>query len=132
MNTGARAAGVALLTLLIGAQGLGAQQPGRPAPRDSARHATMMKDMQQHMRMMDSADARLDTLVQRMNRTTGNAKVTAMAQVINELVAQRRAMQAHMREMMQSHGHMMRGRMRRDRGPAGADSAAHPEQHQQN
>jgi hypothetical protein len=80
----------------------------------------MMMTMQQHMRMMDSANARLDTLVQRMNRATGSAKVAAMAQVINELVAQRRAMQTHMREMMQSHGRMMGGGMHH-----GADTSRH-------
>lgn len=54
---------------------------------------------------MDSMNARLDTLVGRMNRSTGNAKVGAMAQVISELVSQRRAMQTHMHQMMmRSHG----------------------------
>jgi hypothetical protein len=125
MNTGAL--GAALVTLLLGTQGLAAQQPGRHAPRDTAAHPMMMKDMQQHMRMMDSANARLDSLVRRMNQATGNAKVSAMAQVINELVAQRRAMQAHMRQMMESHGGMMGGRMMRRRvsDSAGADTSDH-------
>jgi hypothetical protein len=52
--------------------------------------------------MMDSLNTRLDSLVSRMNRATGNTKVAAMADVINELVAQRRAMHEHMRTMMQS------------------------------
>jgi hypothetical protein len=48
-----------------------------------------------------------------MNRATGNRKVTAMADVINELVAQRKVMHDHMRQMMESREpmmHMMGGR----------------------
>jgi hypothetical protein len=78
----------------------------------------MRKGMQQQMMAMDSMNARLDTLVQRMNRASGNAKVSAMAQVINELVSQRRAMQRHMHQMM--HGRMMGGR-----DTAEADTSAH-------
>jgi hypothetical protein len=52
------------------------------------------------MQMMDSANAQLDSLAGRMNRTTGAAKVTAMANVINALVAQRTVMQQHMHQMM--------------------------------
>jgi hypothetical protein len=43
-----------------------------------------------------------------MNRSTSNARVDAMAAVITELVAQRRAMRAHHREMMHAPG-MMHG-----------------------
>jgi succinylglutamate desuccinylase len=100
----------------------------------------MMQNMQQHMRMMDSANARLDSLVHRMNRASGNAKVAAMAQVINELVAQRRSMQTHMRQMMRSHGGMMEGQMMhhggdtaRTRGgkprPAASDTSGHDQHH---
>ena len=60
-----------------------------------------------HVRMMDSLDARLDTLVSRMNRAKGDRKVTAMADVINELVTQRKATHAHMRQMMESRQGMM-------------------------
>jgi hypothetical protein len=82
--------------------------------------------MAAQMEMMDSLTARLDTLVSQMNRATGNGKVTAMAAVINELVAQRRAMQGHMRQMMESRDGMMR--MMKEpaagehRPPTGADS----------
>jgi len=118
---------VSLLSLVLGTGSLAAQQPQGPA-RDSAAQAAMMMNMQQHMRMMDSADARLDTLVRRMNSASGNAKVSAMAQVINELVAQRRAMQAHMRQMMQSHGDMMHGQMG-PRARPGGDTSGHEEHH---
>jgi hypothetical protein len=52
------------------------------------------------MAAMDSLDRRLDSLVDRMNRAVGNQKVAAMAAVINELVAQRKAMRGRMQEMM--------------------------------
>lgn len=75
--------------------------------------------MAAQMQMMDSLNARLDTLVSRMNRATGNSKVTAMAAVINELVAQRKTMQEHMRQMMEPR----EGTMRMMKEPA---AGAHP------
>jgi hypothetical protein len=91
---------------------------------------TAMSGMAEHMRMVDSLNARLDTLVSRMNRATGNRKVTAMVDVINELVAQRKAMHEHMRQMMQSRQGMMRHMMGkpapaegRRPAPLGKDSA---------
>ena len=92
--------------------GLAAQQPGEPGGRGQhgARHGSdsagvrMHAMMQQHMRQMDSLDLRLDSLVERMNRSSGSRKQDAMAAVITELVAQRRAMHAHHREMMREHG----------------------------
>ena len=139
MKTTAIAGAVA--ALLIGTQGLAAQEPRQRPLRDSMHQAAV----QEHMRMMDSANARLDSLVQRMNQATGNAKVTAMAQVINELVAQRRAMQRHMQQMMQSHRMMdrpMKMQMQGDQAPAqpgapqnraapGADSSGHSEHHRE-
>ena len=84
-----------LAALVILAPAAAAQQPGSPAPqRDSPA-----------MMAMDSLNRRLDSLVDRMNRTSGNQKVQAMAAVINELVSQRKAMQDRMRHMME-HGEM--------------------------
>ncbi len=88
-----------------------------------------MPGMAEHMWMMDSLNVHLDTLVNRMNRATGNKKVTAMADVINELVAQRRAKQGHMRQMMESRQGMMMqgmGKPAPATGPptSGADSTA--------
>jgi hypothetical protein len=74
------------------------------------------------MQMMDSLNARLDTLVSRMNQASGNRKVTAMAEVINELVAQRRIMHARMRQMMESGEGMMR--MMGEPAPAGGPAPA--------
>jgi hypothetical protein len=78
-------------------------------PRDSMR--TRTDSGMAHMRMMrDSTDARLDSLVRAMNSASGDRKVQAMAGVINELVAERKMMHQHMREMMG------RGGMRRHPG----------------
>lgn len=101
--------GLVLAGLALGAPALAAQQPASPhtPPR---RPPGMMMDsaaMAGHMRMIDSLDARLDTLVSRMNKATGDRKMAAMADVINELVGQRRAMRAGMQRTMQSpHGKM--------------------------
>jgi hypothetical protein len=97
------------VALALSAQALVAQQPGPPQPPDRGAHGMMgdagMAQRQMHMR--DSLNARLDTLVSRMNRATGNRKVAAMADVITELVSQRKATQEHMRMMMESHQGMM-------------------------
>ena len=116
--------GLVLAGLALGAPALAAQQPASPQmpPR---RPPGMMMDsaaMAGHVRMSDSLDARLDTLVSRMNKATGDRKMAAMADVINELVAQRRAMKAGMHRMMQSPDGMTHPRM-------GPDSMARPGHH---
>ena len=89
------------------ASGVSAQQPGRhPGNMPNAmRGGPMAGEMM--MSMMDSADARLDRLVSTMNTATGSRKVPAMAAVINELVAQRKAMRTHARQMMMGPDGMM-------------------------
>lgn len=65
-----------------------------------------MGNMEAHMKMMDAADARLDSLVTRMHAATGSAKTGAMERVLDELIAQRKMMRAHMMQMqsmMQMH-----------------------------
>jgi hypothetical protein len=138
MNIARIAAGVSALAL--SAQVLVAQQteqrPGRPVD-------TMVAEpgiSRQQMRRMDSLSARLDTLVNRMNQATGNRRIAAMAEVITELVAQRKAMQEHMRAMMQSGRGMMMPMMGAP-APTGArpstttsdsapgDSAVHEQHH---
>lgn len=64
--------------------------------------------MADQMRMMDSMNNRLDSLVARLNRAAGASKVAAMADVINELVAQRKVMQERMHQMMGRRDAMMR------------------------
>ncbi|HEY7479905.1 MAG TPA: hypothetical protein VH680_05280 [Gemmatimonadales bacterium] len=92
-----------LAAFALGAPIVAAQQPTPPHGPDR-QHGHMMdaEGMAARMQLMDSLNARLDTLVSRMNRATGNRKVTAMAEVINELVAQRQAMHERMRRMMKS------------------------------
>jgi hypothetical protein len=92
--------GAGLAALVLSAHVLAAQQP--TAPQQTDRRHGGKSGMAAPMQMMDSLNARLDTLVSRMNQATGNGKITAMAAVINELVAQRKAMQGHMRQMMES------------------------------
>ena len=58
------------------------------------------------MPMMDSLNHRLDSLVDRMNRTSGNQRMQAMADVITELVTQRKTMQGQMHRMMAGGGMM--------------------------
>lgn len=124
------------MALAFGAAGgLAAQQPGAPQqPRQQQEHrqVTSMsgrRGMADQMQMMDSLNTRLDSLVARMNRATGGQKVTAMAQVINEMVAQRKAMQERMHEMMGGREGMMNrmgdsASIPPNAGPLAGDSAA--------
>jgi hypothetical protein len=99
--------GAGLAAVLLSAHVLAAQQPTAPQADRRPGGMTGASGTAQ-MQMMDSLDARLDTLVSRMNRATGNSKVTAMAVVINEMVAQRNVMREHMRQIMESRDGMMR------------------------
>ena len=133
--------GSVFVALILSVQVLQAQQPDSNASKERGAQGMMMDQGMRQMAVMDSMNARLDTLVARMNRATGNTKVTAMAQVINELVAQRKAMQGHMRHMMQSHRGMMGTEKKSQRletsrpkpsiDSATADSAGHAEHHPQ-
>jgi hypothetical protein len=78
------------------------------------------------MQQMDSLDTRLDSLVARMNRATGNQKVAAMADVINELVTQRRTMAGRMRMMMDAAGTGRRMGSRESGMPKDSAHAHHP------
>jgi hypothetical protein len=92
-----------IVALVLSTSTVAAQQPGTPTPD---RRSGMASGDQMAMMMMDSLNHRLDSLVGRMNRTSGNQKVQAMAAVINELVAQRKAMQERMHHMMERGGMM--------------------------
>lgn len=88
-----------VLTFASGmAQGT-AQQPQANMP-------DMMKMHEQMMAEMKAEDARLDALVRDMNAATGNARIDAMAAVLNELLQQRKAMHERMGKMSE---HMMGG-----------------------
>jgi hypothetical protein len=76
----------------------GAAPPQQPSMQDMTKmHAQMMAEMK-------AGDARLDALVKEMNAATGDAKVGAVAAVVNELVQQHKTMHGRMGQM---HEHMM-------------------------
>jgi hypothetical protein len=113
------------------ASGVSAQQPGRQHgdTANAMRGRPMKGEMM--MSMMDSADARLDRLVSTMNKTTGSSKVQAMAAVINEMVAQRKTMRTHARQMMTGPDGMMGngmggGRNMQNMKPTSPDTAPSP------
>jgi hypothetical protein len=126
------------------ASGVSAQQPGRQHgdTANAMRGHPMKGEMM--MSMMDSADARLDRLVSTMNKATGSRKVQAMAAVINEMVAQRKTMRTHARQMMMGPDGMMENGMGGGRNmqnmkstspdtaspPAKPDTADHAQHHQ--
>ncbi|MEO8378659.1 MAG: hypothetical protein ABI779_03245 [Acidobacteriota bacterium] len=81
-----------------------AQMPPGDKPAAMPDCAAMMQQhdaMQKHMAEMD---AKLQGLVDEMNKTKGAAKSDKMAAVVNELVAQRGMMQ---KQMMDMHPKMM-------------------------
>ena len=63
--------------------------------------AGMMKRHQQMMADIKAADLKLDELVKDMDAATGEAKIAAIAQVVNELVRQQKTMHEHMGTMDQ-------------------------------
>ena len=65
-------------------------------------HERMMADMK-------AADAKLDELVKSMNAATGDAKISAMAQVVTELVREQKTTHEHMGMMNQQMMPMMMG-----------------------
>jgi len=112
------------------ASGVSAQDTGRQYSDTAAMRGRPMRG-EKIMRMMDSADARLDRMVSTMNKATGSSKVQAMAAVINEMVAQRKQMRGQMRVMMEGGGMMERGGggrqgppMMQNMRPPTADTAA--------
>jgi hypothetical protein len=108
----------AIAALVLSASTLAAQQPQNASPD---RRPGMGGGDRASMMMMDSLNHRLDSLVDRMNRTTGSPKVQAMAAVINELVAQRKTMQGRMLRMMDGGGTMG---MMKDSPPASSPRTA--------
>ena len=120
MATRVSRAGFVVLALVLGATRLGfnvaeatqqtppaqgATQPQPPGMQD------MMKMHEQMMTEMQAGDAKLDALAKDMNDAKGDAKVNAVAAVVNELVRQHKAMHGRMgqmhQQMMGGHGMMM-------------------------
>lgn len=79
----------------------GAPQQTAQAPEQPTGMPAMMRMHEQMMAEMKAADARLDALVTEMNAATGNAKVAAIASLVNELAAQHKAMHERMGRMHQ-------------------------------
>ena len=94
--------GFALALLCV--PGLFAQMPGSQKPAMMPDCAAMMKQNEEMQKHMAEMDAKLQTLVDDMNKAKGSAKVDKTAAVVNELVAQR-AMMA--KQMMDMHPKMM-------------------------
>jgi hypothetical protein len=96
----------AVLVAIVGTTPAFAQQPAQPATQGQTAsgkmtmdcHA-MMASRQKMMEDMKAMDAQLDTLVQKMNGATGQAKVDATAAVVAELVSQRKTMHERMASM---------------------------------
>jgi hypothetical protein len=129
----------ALVAPLALTASLSAQQPAPPAKMGPPAAGMKMDMPKMDMQMMDSMHARLDSAVARMNRTTGDARVTAMVDVLNALVSEQRMMHAHMQKMMGEHmggmgamghpapGQPMRGMMHADSGRAPMPGMARPD-----
>ena len=113
-----------LTALALGASTAVAQQPGAPSPH--RRMEGMQGPDRTSMMAMDSLNHRLDSLVARMNRTSGNEKVQAMAAVINELVSQRKMMQDRMHRMMERGGMMGKGAKPEEAAEDSGHATHHP------
>ena len=97
------AAFLLLLTFSLGmAQGT--------APQAQPNMQDMMKMHEQMMAGMKAHDTKLDALLKEMNAATGEAKTTALAATVTELVRQHRSAHAQMGQMHQQMMGMMGGR----------------------
>jgi len=79
--------------MLCAAGPLAAQQQGNGSPCGTPQHTA-------HMAKMMAADRLLEQKLAAVDSLKGDAKLEALAAVVRELVAQRRAMHAHMSEGM--------------------------------
>ena len=97
------------LLAAVGAQQTPSQLPSPDRSQGAQTNmANMMKMHEQMMAEMKSADAKLDQLVKDMNVASGEAKIAAIAQVVNELAQQQKSMHERMATM---HQHLMMGGM---------------------
>ena len=109
---------VALVTAFVSALVLGSvirgpgliaaqAAPQNPSAQTPANMQNTMKMHEQMMAEMKAGNAKLDALVKDMNAARGDAKINAVAAVVNELVGQHKAMHERMGQM---HEQMMGGR----------------------
>jgi hypothetical protein len=80
---------------------------GAAAPAQSQAPANPQMNM---MAQSAARDAEISKLTEQMNHATGQAKVDAMAQLLNVLVQDRAAMHGQMQMMQHMHEMMMQGR----------------------
>ena len=93
--------------LLAASQSHQTQSPTPSSPAGQSSQVAMAGMMKRHQQMIadiKAADLKLDELVKDMNAATGEAKIAAIAQVVNELVRQQKTIHEHMGTMDQ---HMM-------------------------
>ena len=115
MSTRATLIGLVLVALVIlpgvPRSGLAARDAAQQAPaqQPGSNMQDMMKMHEQMMAEMKAGDAKLDALVKDMNDAKGDAKVNALAAVVNELVRQHKGMHGRFGKM---HEQMMGGRGR--------------------
>jgi hypothetical protein len=80
----------------------------KPASGMEAKCPAMMAEREKMMTAMKAADQRLDDLVAKMNTAAGMEKTAATANVVSEMVAQRRTMRDGMMKMQEGMmSHMM-------------------------
>ena len=101
------------------------QQGGAPAapPAGSSSPMNMMGMMRMHDGMMASMkadDDKVKTLVDKMNKATGDTKIAAMAELLTTLAEQRTAEHASMMQMQGQMMSQMMGRMMNPPAPAPA------------
>lgn len=104
--SGLLASGSGLTRLDVGAAQRTPQNSAPQATQPQPGMAEMMKMHEQMMAEMKASDATLEALVKDMNAAAGDAKVSTMAAVVNELVRQNRTMHERMGQM---HQQMMGG-----------------------
>jgi hypothetical protein len=81
-----------------------AQAQVSQAAQSPGHHADMKAHCQTMMKEMAAGQQKIDDLTARMNSASGQAKTDLMAALLDELLAQRKAMHARMASM---HGNMM-------------------------
>jgi hypothetical protein len=96
-----------------------APTPSAPAGSSPADGPSTMTGHEHMMAEMKAADAKLEALVKGMNAVTGDARISAIAQVVNELVRQQKAMHEQMATM--DHQMMMGGRAMMPKGGTEAE-----------
>jgi len=81
--------------------GAQAESGGTMMPREEmrAQREALLEQRRAMVEQMRMADAKLDTLLAQMDGAQGNAKVDALAEVVRELVAERKAMLSMMESM---------------------------------